>query len=67
MALYQCENRYYFLLDVHHLIFDGTSAAVLLDEISGIYQSELPKPEELSLTDIAACEDSLRRIRRLTR
>lgn len=49
------------------MIFDGTSAAVLLDEISGIYQSELPKPEELSLTDIAACEDSLRRIRRLTR
>ena len=60
MALYQCENRYYFLLDVHHLIFDGTSAAVLLDEISGIYRGELPKPEELSLTDMAAYEDSLK-------
>lgn len=60
MALYQCENRHYFLLDVHHLIFDGTSATVLLDEISAIYRGETPKPEKISLTDMAAYEDSLK-------
>ena len=34
MALYRCGKKDYFLFDVHHIIFDGTSVKVFLDEIS---------------------------------
>ena len=60
MALYRCKGRCYFLFDVHHLIFDGTSVKVFLDEVSLLYQGEEPKPEEISLTDLAVYEETLK-------
>ncbi|MCI8665297.1 MAG: amino acid adenylation domain-containing protein [Dorea sp.] len=60
MALYLCKGRWYFLFDVHHLIFDGTSVKVFLDEISLLYQGEEPKPEEISLTDLAVYEETIK-------
>lgn len=47
-----------FLFDVHHLIFDGTSASVFLEEISLLYKGEEPKPEQISLTDVAVLEET---------
>ena len=60
MALYRCGNKCYFLFDVHHIIFDGTSVKVFLDEISQLYHGEEPKPEEISLMDFSVYEESLK-------
>lgn len=40
------KNKNYFLFDVHHLIFDGTSVTVFLNEISYLYEKETPACEE---------------------
>ncbi|MCI8483897.1 MAG: amino acid adenylation domain-containing protein [Lachnospiraceae bacterium] len=60
MALYQQGDRCYFLFDVHHLIFDGTSVKVFLDEIALLYQGKEPEMEELSLMDLAVYEETLK-------
>lgn len=60
MALYESRGRCYFLFDVHHIIFDGTSTKVFLDEISLLYQGKEPKAEEISMTDMAAYEETLK-------
>ncbi len=59
MALYRDQKHVYFLFDVHHLIFDGTSVTVFLDEISLFYKGEEPKAEEISLFDVSAYEETL--------
>ncbi len=59
-ALYRQGTRSYFLFDVHHLIFDGTSVKVFLDEISLLYQGGEPEPEELSLMDVAVYEETIK-------
>ena len=59
MAVYEGQGSAWFLFDVHHLIFDGTSVKVFLDEISQIYRGEAPKPEEISLLDQAVCEETI--------
>ncbi len=60
MALYHCGSKYYFLFDVHHIIFDGTSVKVFLDEISKLYHGEEPGSEEISLMDFSVYEESLK-------
>lgn len=65
MALYRMaersgKSRIYFFFDVHHLIFDGTSVNVFLDEISLLYKGEEPKPEEISLMDVAVYEETVK-------
>ena len=60
MALYRCGSKCYFLFDVHHIIFDGTSVKVFLDEISKLYQGEKPESEEISLMDFSVYEESLK-------
>ncbi|MCI9174037.1 MAG: amino acid adenylation domain-containing protein [Lachnospiraceae bacterium] len=59
-GLYRRGTRSYFLFDVHHLIFDGTSVKVFLDEISLLYQGREPEPEELSMMDVAVYEETLK-------
>ncbi len=43
----------YFAYDVHHLIFDGTSTNVFLNQITNAYCGKEIKAEQLSLFDIA--------------
>ena len=52
-ALWRCRGRIYFLFDVHHIIFDGASAEVFLEEISFLYSGKEPKPEEISMLDLS--------------
>ncbi len=59
MALYQDKNHSYFLIDVHHIIFDGTSLKVFLEEVSKFYCGEEPQPETVSLIDLAVYEETL--------
>ena len=60
MALYRCGNKCYFLFDVHHIIFDGTSVKVFLDEISQLYRGEEPEAEVISLMDFSVYEETLK-------
>lgn len=65
MALYRVADgngkmHMYFFFDVHHLIFDGTSVNVFLEEISLIYRGEEPKPEEISLMDVSVYEETVK-------
>ena len=65
MALYRMadgsgKTHRYFFFDVHHLIFDGTSVSVFLEEISLFYKGEEPKAEEISLMDVSAYEETVK-------
>lgn len=60
MALYRSGKKCYFLFDVHHIIFDGTSVKVFLDEISSIYRGEEPGTEDISLMDFSVYEEKLK-------
>lgn len=60
IALYRSGKKCYFLFDVHHIIFDGTSVKVFLDEISRIYRGEEPEAEDISPMDYSVYEEKLR-------
>lgn len=45
-----------FLFDVHHIIFDGTSAEALVSRIAQVYGGEAAEPEKLTLFDLAHAE-----------
>lgn len=65
MTVYRQTDRSYFLFDVHHLIFDGTSVRVFLEEISYLYESlsesgKGKRSEVCSLLDMAVREESLK-------
>ena len=58
MEVCEVQNEKYFLFDVHHLVFDGTSISVFIDEIAAVYQGKQPKEEKLSLFDISVFEET---------
>lgn len=60
MALCQAGGQWYFLFDVHHIVFDGTSVSVFLEEISLLYEGKEPRPEQISMTDVAVYEETLK-------
>lgn len=60
MELCQVRNDRYFLFDAHHLVFDGTSLSVFINEIAAVYQGGQPKEESLSLFDVAVFEENLK-------
>ena len=49
-----------FLFDVHHLVFDGTSAQALLAQIADIYRGAPAAPEALTVFDVALAEPLIR-------
>lgn len=49
-----------FLLDVHHLVFDGSSIRVLLEEIAKAYEGIALTAEQLTLFDVAAADRSIK-------
>ena len=53
------EDAALFLLDIHHIIFDGTSVKILLNSISEAYSGKEPAKEEESLFDAALEEEKL--------
>ena len=60
MALYHNKEHYYFLFDVHHIVFDGTSVKVFLDEISQLYQGGNPAPSFITASSQRlSCSGSL--------
>ena len=49
-------EHYYILLDTHHIIADGTSLLILLDDIDRAYHGEEIAPEEMTLMELAQIE-----------
>ena len=53
-------EHYYLFLDYHHIIVDGTSMQIMLQDIDKAYRGEPIAPEELTLMDVARDEASKR-------
>ncbi|MDO5441461.1 MAG: amino acid adenylation domain-containing protein, partial [Bacillota bacterium] len=52
--------RNYFVYDIHHIVFDGTSIEVLLNQIVDCYLGEELEEEKLNIFDIALHEINLK-------
>ncbi|WP_128661237.1 non-ribosomal peptide synthetase, partial [Paenibacillus sp. 598K] len=47
------EREHLLLLDMHHIVADGVTMSVLLDELAALYQGEALEPVELQYKDYA--------------
>ena len=54
------KDNFYLFLDYHHIIVDGTSMQIMLQDIDKAYRGEALKPEELTLMDVARAEAAAR-------
>ena len=54
------QQHYYLFLDYHHIIVDGTSMQIMLQDIDKAYRGEDIQPEELTLMDVASDEAARR-------
>jgi hypothetical protein len=56
LCIYKYNNEYYLDFDFHHIIFDGTSLKIFLDELSLLFEGkEIPK-EKYDANDFALDE-----------
>ena len=49
-----------FFLDIHHIVFDGTSVTAFLEQIASVYEGGECPVEGLDIFDVAAAEKSMR-------
>ena len=56
MRLLKDSQHLYFLINVHHIIADGTSLKVILDDIDAAYGGKALEPEVITLADVARQE-----------
>ena len=61
MRLLRDADHYYLLLDIHHIIYDGTSRQVLFADIERVYRGETLEPETLTMSEVANNEDMVRK------
>ena len=54
--LMHTSDHYYLFLDYHHIIVDGTSMQIILQDIDKAYRGEDIQPEEISLMQVAQDE-----------
>ena len=54
------DRHLYLLLDIHHIVADGTSLQLLLDDIDKAYNREPLQPEEMSMAEVALAESEKR-------
>ena len=56
-----CDKEHYYLfLDYHHIIVDGTSMQIMLQDIDKAYRGEPIPAEELTIMDVAKAEAAKR-------
>ena len=53
-------ERKYFVFDIHHIIFDGSSVKALVDQIADAYNGKETEDEQLNIFDIAMYEASMK-------
>ena len=60
IALYSGKEHNYMLFEVHHIVCDGASASILMDELDRAYRGEDIEPEDYTFYDVTAEELRLR-------
>ena len=60
VKLMRNHENYYLFLDYHHIIVDGTSMQIMLQDIDKAYRGESIAPEELTMMEAAIDETSKR-------
>ena len=58
--LFDTKEGALFLMDIHHLIFDGSSLSILLRQIADAYEGRELSKEKISLFDISESEKNLK-------
>jgi len=53
--------HFYLLQDIHHIISDGASRKMLIEDIQKAYNNEELEPEVLTLHDVATAENEVRK------
>ena len=64
MRMLRDEEHYYWLLDIHHIIGDGSTLKVLLDDIGAAYDGRELTPETITMAGLALEEEKLRKTAR---
>jgi len=54
-------EHYYFFLDIHHIIGDGTTLKVMLSDVETAYNGGELAPEQLTMAEVATAEAELRK------
>ena len=54
-------EHFYFFLDIHHIIGDGTTLKVMLADLEKAYNGEALEPEALTMAEVATAEAELRK------
>ena len=57
--LIQTDSDSYMFVDFHHIIFDGTSFGVLMEDLNVAYKGGIPEPELWSSFEVAQEEEAL--------
>jgi amino acid adenylation domain-containing protein len=54
-------EHFYFFLDIHHIIGDGTTLKVMLGDLEKAYAGEALEPEAMTMAEVAIAEAELRK------
>lgn len=61
VEIHATQDGTFLFVDAHHIVADGTSLSVLLDDINRAYAGEALEPETYSLLDAALAEQDMRK------
>ena len=61
IRLLKDQEHFYFFLDIHHIIGDGTTLKVMLADLEKAYAGEALEPEALTMAQVAIAEAELRK------
>ncbi len=61
IRLLRDKEHFYFFLDPHHIIADGTTLKVILADVDAAYRGETLSPESLTMAEVALTEAELRK------
>ena len=61
IRLMRCQHNLYLLIDYHHIIVDGTSMQLILNDINKAYHGMTLEPEEMTLAEVAVNEEAERK------
>ena len=61
IRLFKDAEHFYFFLDIHHIIGDGTTLKVMLSDIDKVYGGGTLEPEAMTMAEVAAAEAELRK------
>ena len=59
VEIYRATDGTYLFIDAHHIVADGTSLSVLLDDISHAYAGEAIEAETYGMLDVALADQEL--------